>query len=110
MVNMGDEGNGRHSGVSHPPVLPGPIPVFDEDLLGDVFAEGKRDDDFEMGMDSAAERRPDGEEKNEDKGLEDGEGGRKERQEDELLEGAEIFEGSEKEVLDLFLDGDIENW
>lgn len=92
------------------PYLPGRTPAFDDNRLQKVFAEKVEGAVCEMGLDIPAVRRREGEAEDEDELLEGIEQYNNGDQGDAVAEGGEIFEGSEKEVLDLFEDGDIENW
>jgi hypothetical protein len=90
-----------------PPSLPiaVPVPVFDESLLGSIFATAGEEGLFEAGAEEGAAAKRHVEEEGEGEGEEEkGEG-------EEEGQGGEFFNlRDEKEVLDMFKDGDIENW
>jgi hypothetical protein len=102
--------------------FPGPAPVFSEGMLQDVFAEGEKGRDVNVGVDRGAgrgvgeaKRRGQNEGENdkerEEKEVREEEEEEEEEGEKEEEEGASdgILMESEKEMLDLFED-DIENW
>jgi len=127
---------GRVSRVPQLPSLtspfPRPAPVFSEGVLQDVFAEEEREGYVNAGIGSNAEggvaAKQRGKGQNEDENEKEGQGEEKhtEEEEDEEeeeekeeeeeegeqedAEGSEMFVNSDKEMLDLFKDGDIENW